>query len=172
MSNWNCLFTSAVAHFLVDNKYFSFPSPPDSSSPASAGSYQGWPKRRGNARRWRHSRFTHFHKLQHWFNPNCRLVAFRLKKICEIYSRVLCSEEALHVSLDTDQYTYLHSYSGTASLVKPFTCPLVCVCVSRCTTRRRTGVRRSTLGAATRPISPRESLPSMASKSYAHTHTF
>ena len=35
--------------------------------------------------------------------------------------------------------------------------------------RRRTGVKRSTLGAATQPISPQESLPSMASRSCTHT---
>jgi len=116
-----------------------------------------------------HSRLIHSHRLQGRFNPNCCLVVFRLKKICEIYSRVLGTEEALHVSLDTDFSTDSHSCRGTASLVKLFMCPLVSV--SRCTTRRRTGVKRSTPGAATRHISPQESLPSLAGKSHTHMYT-
>lgn len=82
---------------------------------------------------------------------------FRLKKICEIYSRVLGSEEALHVS------------------VKVLTPVLLCciphwlVFTSRCTTRRRTGVRRSTPGAATQLISPQGSSLSMAGN-LVHCH--
>lgn len=39
------------------------------------------------------------------------------------------------------------------------------LCISQCTMRKRTGVRRSTLGAATQPITPRESWHSLGGKS-------
>lgn len=80
--------------------------------------------------------------------------AFRLKRICEIYSKVLGTEEALHVRLHTDCCTTTERFV----LLK------LCLYVpaSQYTMRKRTGVRRSTLGAATQPISPQESWHSLA----------
>lgn len=83
--------------------------------------------------------------------------AFRLKRICEIYSKVLGTEEALHVRLQAD-------HCAAADWFVRFTLCLL-LCISRCTMRRRTGVRRSTLGAATQPISPQESWHSLAGNS-------
>lgn len=41
------------------------------------------------------------------FNPNYCPVMFRLKRICEIYSKVLRSEEALHVSLCMELHCHI-----------------------------------------------------------------
>lgn len=80
--------------------------------------------------------------------------ALRLKRICEIYAKVLGTEEALHVRLHTDCCT-------TTERFVPLKLCLY-LSASQYTMRKRTGVRRSTPGAATQPISPQGSWHSMA----------
>ena len=71
----------------------------------------------------------------------------------------------------TFTYSLCHTRSataGAASLVRSLMCRPVCF--SRFTTRRRTGVRRNILEAATQPTSPPGSSPSTGSKCPPRQH--
>lgn len=84
--------------------YLLLPLPADSSWLASAESWQIWPKKRGLERQQLQDvSLIQSCSLQYVFSLNSCVVLFRLKRICEIYSRVLGSEEALHVSPDPDK---------------------------------------------------------------------
>lgn len=99
--NWNCLLASAVPYFPLDN-IFLFPLLQIYPYPQVQKADRADQRGEVDPQFRQHVRLIHSHELQDRFNPNCRPVAFRLKRICEIYSKVLGSNEALHVSLDAD----------------------------------------------------------------------
>lgn len=82
-----------------------FTLPPDSSLPTSAENSQACPRKKGR-HQWTEME-KNSHELWDQFNPSSCVVVFRLRRICEIYSKVLGTDEALHVSLGAEWYTVM-----------------------------------------------------------------
>lgn len=105
------------------------------------------------------STFTQSHRLQDWCDPFC-CSCCTLGSGGSVRSTPKCSAQkrpCMWVWTQTNALTLLLPNRQWFE-------HLFVVLFSRCTMRRRTGVRRSTLVAATPPISPQEFSPSLASR--------